>query len=206
MLCYVMLCYVMLCYVMLCYVMLCYVMLCYVMLCYVMLCYVMLCYVMLCYVMLCYVMLSKHLCNFSSYTMKKKPYFEAKKKKGARGRRGLPTLKTHQFPLQVDEFAFKLQVSITTEKEITAMIALLDPKGKMREPLVNMSHSIIYSIDKPAMGTWTLVVSHKVGKFDYVARVKSNSVIQFGYYYVLDYNGIASPVAHPLKGDFNNVI
>lgn len=122
------------------------------------------------------------------------------KRKTRRGKRAL-TKDAHQFPLQIDEFAFKLQVTITTEKEIHAKIMLIDPNGKEVDPLVRMSHSIIYNVKKPSMGTWLLVVSNDIGKFDYVARVKSNNVIEFGYYYVLDYNGISSPVAHPLIGE-----
>ena len=110
-------------------------------------------------------------------------------------------MKTHQFPLQIDEFAYKLQVTITSEKEMKAKIVLLDPKGTEQDPLVQMSHSMVYTITKPKMGTWMLIVPREIGKFDYVARVKSSNVIEFGYYYILDYNGVSSPVAHPIKGE-----
>ena len=118
----------------------------------------------------------------------------------------MKSLKTHQFPLQIDEFAYNLQVTITTESEIKAKIVLLDPNGNVQDPMVHLSHSIIYRIPKPMMGTWMLLVPVETGKFDYVARVKSSNVIEFGYYYILDYNGVSSPVAHPIKGENTQVL
>jgi len=136
-----------------------------------------------------------------SFRPKKHPFFTATNRRRNRGKRSLTASKAHQFPLQIDEFAFKLQITITTEKEIKSKIVLFDPNGRVQDPFVQMSHSVIYTISRPKMGTWLLTVSKEIGKFDYVARVKSSNVIEFGYYYVLDYNGISSPVAHPMKGE-----
>ena len=131
----------------------------------------------------------------------------AKNRKRHRGKRSLKNdTKVHHFPLPIDEFSFKLQITITTEKEISARILLLSPNGEIIVPMVNMSHSIIYTIKKPIMGTWMLIVPNAIGKFDYIARVKSFNVIQFGHYYVLHYNGISSPVAHPLRGKHSQML
>ncbi|XP_065069649.1 hemicentin-1-like isoform X2 [Rhopilema esculentum] len=131
-----------------------------------------------------------------TFLPKKKSLYKNKRRSRSRRSKGVS-----QFPLQVDEFAFKLQVTVTTERETTKNIRLLNPKGHIIQPLVNLSHSLVYKIEKPMMGEWILFVPTDVGKFDYIARVKSSSVIEFGYYYVLDYNGISSPVAHPLTGE-----
>ena len=126
-----------------------------------------------------------------TFTRKKKPEYGRR-----RGRRSLPT---NQFPLEIDEFASKLQVTVTTEKKIKHVISLVDPKGHLITAQVNLSHSLVYSIQNPMRGRWMLRIPQAVGKYDYIARVKSRKVIEFGYYYVLVYNGISSPIEYPLK-------
>ena len=162
---------------------------------------------MLCHAIVLFrVVISYFQLTLRSFRRKKYPFFTATNRKRNRGKRSLTVSKAHQFPLQIDEFAYKLQITITTEKEINARIVLFDPNGGVQDPFVQMSHSVIYTISRPKMGTWVLTVPKEIGKFDYVARVKSSNVIEFGYYYVLDYNGISSPVAHPMKGECFNVI
>ena len=51
-----------------------------------------------------------------------------------------------------------------------------------------------------------LEIPQSVGKYDYIARVKSRKIIEFGYYYVMIYNGISSPIEYPLKSTLSFII
>ena len=90
-------------------------------------------------------------------------------------------------------------MTVTTEEEIKHVISLLDPKGQQVMALVNLSHSLVFSIENPMGGRWMLKIPQSVGKYDYIARVKSRKIVEFGYYYVMIYNGISSPIEYPLK-------
>eukprot|EP00794_Sanderia_malayensis_P007938 gene7938-8793_t len=113
-------------------------------------------------------------------------------------RRGARSIFKYNYPLNIDEFVTKLQVTVTTERENQGQTSLLDPTGIESQPWIRLAQTTYYSVKKPMPGEWTLVVPKSVGKFDYVARVKSDKVIQFGYFFVFVHNGISSLIAHPI--------
>ena len=115
-------------------------------------------------------------------------------------RRGKKEQLLTEYPITVDELISELEVAVTSDKYSKNKIILRDPYGKKVKAYISLTRSSVFRIKNPETGQWTLAVEGKIGRHDYVARVKSNKVVEFGYFFVFAKGKTSTPIDYPISG------
>ena len=111
--------------------------------------------------------------------------------------------KTKTYSIMVDDTIKTLVLTVIMSKTgIT--VRLKSPDGVEKNATNRMDMNVIFTIENPAPGNWTLEVPSSAGDVEYLVRTISRLNIDFDHYYFKYLPRISSrghiPVAHPLLG------
>ena len=110
---------------------------------------------------------------------------------------------TKQYSITVDDTIEKISITVKTQNSRTG-VKLLDPIGKaVVLGRVDLTNGVVFNIDSPVTGVYTLVVPAGAGEHTYKVSGVSGINIDFGHFYVTVAkrgSRIPVPIEQPLEG------
>ncbi|XP_028391229.1 hemicentin-1-like [Dendronephthya gigantea] len=111
---------------------------------------------------------------------------------------------TKSYTIVVDDTIKTLVLTVIMSK-MNTNVRLISPDGVEQNATNRLDLNVIFNLENPTPGNWTLQVPSSAGDIEYLVRTISKLNIDFSYYYFKYNPKMASrshvPVVHPLLGE-----